>query len=106
MRYAYLDLGRQAAGSTATVRWTGAAADVLLLDPVNFVKYSEGRTPVMYSAGGHFRRPPARLAVPQDGHWYVVADLRGYSANAQATVELAQEESGQVQREEVLVEAG
>ena len=106
MRYAYQDLGEQAKGTTAIVRWTGAAADVMLLDPVNFVKYTEGRNPVMYSGGGHFRRAPAELEVPEDGRWYVVADLRGYSTQARATVELVSAESGQTEREEVLVAAG
>ena len=88
MRYAYKDLGTQPEGATAVVRWRGSAADVLLLDPVNFSKYCYGRKPVFYSGGGHYIRPPAQLSIPQDGRWYVVADLGGYSANATATVEL------------------
>lgn len=105
MRYAYQDLGDQPKGTSAIVRWTGAAADVLLLDPVNFVKYREGRAPVTYSGGGHFRRPPARLDIPEDGHWYVVADLRGYSTNARATVEIADAQTGEVEEEEALMVA-
>ncbi|HEY1521946.1 MAG TPA: DUF1883 domain-containing protein [Solirubrobacteraceae bacterium] len=88
MRYAYKDLHTQPRGSEVIVRWSGAAADVLLLDPVNFVKYCEGRDPVMYGAGGHASRSPARLTIPEDGRWYVVADLRGYSTLAQATVQV------------------
>jgi hypothetical protein len=88
MRYAYKDLQTQAKGSTVIVRWKGAAADVLLLDPVNFVKYCEGRDPVKYGDGGHAARSPARLNVPEDGRWYVVADLRGYSTLAEATVQV------------------
>lgn len=82
MRYAYHDLGEQPAGSTALVRWSGAAASVILLDPVNFSKYQycDGR-PFFYDAGGHYRRPPARLLVPQDGHWYIVVDLGAYTGD-------------------------
>lgn len=88
MRYAYKDLGEQSAGSTAVVSWSGSAADVLLLDPVNFSKYQhlDGR-PFFYGAGGHYRRSPARLSVPADGHWYVVVDL-GRNAGAAPSVQL------------------
>jgi hypothetical protein len=88
MRYAYHELGEQAAGCTAIVRWQGPAADVLLLDPVNFSKYCDGKRPVRFSDGGHFHRSPARLSVPEHGRWYVVADLGGYSGFAKATVEV------------------
>jgi hypothetical protein len=88
MRYAYKDLGEQPAGSTAIVRWTGGAANVILLDGVNFSKYqySDGR-PFFYGAGGRYPRPPARLAIPEDGHWYIVVD-RGSYAGGPPTVEV------------------
>jgi len=101
MRYAYHDLGEQQRGATAVVRWRGSPADVLLLDPVNFSKYREGRRLVIYSAGGHFRRPPARLTIPQDGHWYAVADLGGYSSNTRATIEV-QNPGGESHKEELV----
>jgi hypothetical protein len=88
MRYAYHDLGQQPEGTEAIVRWRGSAAEVLLLDPVNFSKYRERKRPVFYSGGGSYRRPPAHLSIPEDGRWYVVADLRGYSAGAKATIEV------------------
>lgn len=88
MRYAYHDLGKQPQGSRAIVRWRGSSADVLLLDPVNFSKYRDGRRPVFYSGGGRYRHSPARLSIPEEGHWYVIADLRGYSTGAKATVEV------------------
>ena len=88
MRYAYKDLGQQPAGSTAVVHWRGGAANVILLDPVNFSKYqhTDGR-PFFYDRGGHYGRQPARLSIPQDGHWFVVVDLGGNSAAA-PTVEI------------------
>jgi hypothetical protein len=96
MRYGYNYLGTQPEGSGVVVRWRGSAANVLLLDPVNFSKYREGRMPVVYSGGGHYRRSPARLSIPQEGRWYVVADLGGYSAHPEPTVELL-EPSGEQQ---------
>ena len=86
MRYAYRDLGQQQSGSTAVVHWQGSAADVLLLDPVSFSKFRAGRSAVFFSGGGRYRRSPARLAIPEDGRWFVVADFRGPAA--EATVEV------------------
>lgn len=95
MRYAYKDLGEQPAGSTAVVKWSGGSASVILLDAVNFTKYQycDGR-PFFYDAGGHYRRPPARISIPQDGRWYIVVDLGG-NAGAPPTIEVRapQEES-------------
>jgi hypothetical protein len=88
------------------VRWRGSAADVLLLDPVNFTRYCEAKHPVFYGAGGHYRRAPARLTIPEDGRWYVVADLHGYSAHAKATAEVLAPDGAEEQStdEEALVE--
>ena len=88
MRYGYHDLGEQQAGTAVTVRWSSAAADVLLLDPVSFSKYCRGEKLVFRRGGGRYSRSPARLSIPETGHWYVVVDLRGYSGNAKATVEV------------------
>lgn len=108
MRYAYSELGHQPAESTAVVRWRGSGADVLLLDPVNFSKYREGRTPVFFSGGGRYRRSPARLTIPEDGRWYVVADLGHYGTQAEATVEMLNPEApeSETTSEERLVEVG
>ena len=106
MRYAYQDLGHQDDGTTVVVRWRGSGADVLLLDPVNFTKYYEGRHPVFYSAGGKYGRPPAELTIPQGGRWYVVADLHGYSVHAKATVEVLSKDGAGKESQEELVEVG
>jgi hypothetical protein len=97
MRYAYHDLGEQQEGSTAVVRWRGSLANVLLLDPVNFSKYCEGTMPVVYSAGGQYRRSPARMEIPQDGRWYVVIDLGGHGGRAKPTIEMLTAEDEQLQ---------
>jgi hypothetical protein len=87
MRYAYHDLGEVERGSTAVVRWRGSPADVLLLDPVNLSKYRDGLL-FTYHSGGHYPRSPARLSIPEDGHWFAVVDFHGYSARTRATVEV------------------
>lgn len=106
MRYAYHDLGQQSAGTTVTVRWTAGGADVLLLDPVGFSKYSREKNIVFRAGGGRYGRPPARLSIPKDGRWYVVLDLRRYSGNAEATVEVVNPsvEEPQQPHQETLVE--
>lgn len=108
MRYAYHDLGEQTAGSIVTVRWSGGAADVLLLDPVSFSKYCRQKELVFNGGGGHFRRSPAQLSIRQDGRWYVVVDLRGYSGRAEATVEVLDPnaEEPQQPQEQTLAEVG
>lgn len=106
MRYAYRNLGERAKGETVIVRWSGgASADVLLLDPVQFTKYREAKLPVRYSHGGRYRRSPAELTVPEDGRWYVVADLHGYGTLAESTVEIPEPGDGQGTREEQLIGA-
>ena len=106
MRYAYHDLGDQPAVSTAVIHWRGSAADVLLLDPVNFCKYREGKSAVLYSGGGRYGRSPARLSIPEDEHWYIVADFGGTSTKA--TVEILKPHGGEPRatEEEPLLEVG
>lgn len=108
MTYAYRDLGKQPAGSTVLIRWRGPGADVLLLDPLNFHRYRQGGSPVFYSGGGRYGSSPARLSIPEDGRWFVVADFRGFSSSAQASVEVlvADAERSGVTDRESLIEAG
>jgi hypothetical protein len=108
MRYGFQDLGQQAGGNKVVVRWRGSSADVLLLDPVSFRKYAEDKKLVFRAAGGRYRRPPAELTIPEDGRWYVVADLHGYSGHAEATVEVVVPVGAREQeiQEEALVEVG
>ena len=87
MRYAYYDLGERQQGTTVVVRWRGSPADVMLLDPVNFSKYRDAGGLLSYERGGHYPRSPARLTIPEDGRWYVVADFHGHSNLLHATVE-------------------
>ncbi len=86
MKYTYYDLGEQPRGTTVSVHLTGTAANVILLDRVNFARY-RAHQPFLYT-GGLQVATPAQLTVPRDDHWFVILDLGGYSGRTHATVEL------------------
>jgi hypothetical protein len=84
MKFLSYDLGQQPAGAVAEVTLSGNAANVVLLDAINFQNYKGGRR---YSYhGGHATRSPVRLEVPRAGHWYVVVDTGGYAGRVNASV--------------------
>ena len=106
MRYAYYDLGDQPAGSVAVVRMRGSAANVILLNSLNFAYYRAGGA-FFYDAGGHCLTSPVELRIPQDGHWYVVIDLGGYSGRIRASVPMLAPDEAQPtsESEEAVAEA-
>lgn len=81
MKYVYYDLGEQEQDACVVARLRGSAANVILLDPMNFDRYRLG-LPFLY-AGGLWARTPARLRIPRDGHWYLVIDCGGYRHRVQ-----------------------
>ena len=105
MRYRYYDLGDQQENAQVVARLRGSAANVILLDPLNFRRYRLGQ-PFLY-VGGHFWRSPVRLQIPEDGHWYLVIDHGGYKGRASAEIEVvAPDESRPAPlRDTTLVEA-
>ncbi len=86
MKYTFYDLGEQPRGTTVSVNLTGTAANVILLDRVNFARY-RAHQPFLYT-GGLQVATPAQLTVPRDDHWFVILDLGGYSGRTHATVEI------------------
>jgi Domain of unknown function (DUF1883) len=87
MRYASYDLGHQPEGSVAVVHLRGSWANVILLDETNFNWYRRGLS-FLSAAGGMSARTPIRLAIPSDGHWFVVVDLGGFRGRARGRVEV------------------
>jgi Domain of unknown function (DUF1883) len=65
------------------------AANVLLLDPTNFVAYKQ-RQPYHYY-GGHATHSPFRLRAPLAGKWHVVIDLGGGPGSVRANVRVISE---------------
>ena len=60
------------------------AANVQLLDEINYQNYEQGRG-FRYFVG-HATVSPVRLPVPQTGHWHVVIDLGGGAGHVRASV--------------------
>ena len=64
----------------------GSAANVILLDPLNFHRYRAGEA--FFYTGGYYQRAPARLQIPEDGHWYLVIDHGGYKGRVHAEIQV------------------
>ena len=103
MKYGYLDLGRQAEGTTVEVKVHGAATSVLLLSAANFLRYQAERS-FRYAGGGRYRGRPVRMQVPRDDQWFAVVEFGTYNGHARATVEVLPAGSGQ-RAERTVVEA-
>lgn len=74
------DLGHQRRGSTAVVTLSGNAANVRLMDSVNFNAYKRGSR--HNYRGGLVTKSPYRVVIPNDGKWYITVDLNGMRPNA------------------------
>ncbi len=71
-------------GDAVLVKLSGTAANVRLMDAINFSSYRRGGR--HRYIGGHFTQSPAVLQPPHAGHWYVVVDLGGFAGNIRAAV--------------------
>ena len=81
MKYLYWDLGERQHDNVVVVHLRGSAANVILLDPVNFDRYRYGLS--FHYTGGLHTGTPVRLEIPKDGHWYLVIDCCGYQHHVQ-----------------------
>jgi len=75
MNFTHYDLGNLDKGRTVEVVLDGNAANVYLLDNINFKQYSRGLE--FQAVGGLMRSSPARLQTVKLAHWHVVVDLPG-----------------------------
>lgn len=74
-RFLHTDLGFLQGGRIVEVSLDGNAANVRLLDSMNFNAYQSGRG--HQYVGGLPHRSPFRLQVPHAGHWHVAVDFQG-----------------------------
>ena len=73
MHFTYCDLGQRQTGEILEVRLQGNAANVKLMDSINFSKYRNGRG--YHSYGTYVTRSPYRVTIPRTGRWYIAIDL-------------------------------
>ncbi len=55
-------------------------SNILMTDDTNFNNYKNGRSFTHEGGGGFFKKLPASLVVPHDGHWNITIDLAGGTA--------------------------
>ena len=83
MQFIQHDLGQRSGGEIVEVTLS-SAANVRLMNSSNFRSYRNGRRHRYY--GGHAKRSPVRLKIPNSGHWYVAVDLGGYGGRVGSSV--------------------
>lgn len=86
MQFLHTDVGQLDAGAVAVVT-LGTAANVRLLDDLNFRAFQAGRAYRGYHMA-FYRSSPVRLRVPSPGHWHVVIDLGGHAGTIRASVQV------------------
>ena len=84
MKYTVYQLGNLSRGNIVEVTLRGNAANVLLLDTSNYNNYKNGRRYRYY--GGYVKSSPYRVVVPNDGRWFIVINLGGYSGQVRSSV--------------------
>ena len=62
------------------------AANVVLLDDINFAAFRRGGRHSYY--GGYYKQTSARLVPPHEGSWHVVVHLGGYAGCVNASMAL------------------
>lgn len=60
------------------------AANVLLLDDINYGAYRRGGS--YHYHGGYAKQTPVKLVPPHNGNWHVVVDLGGHGGHVEASV--------------------
>lgn len=86
MNFTHYNLGYQKRGTVVEVTLSGSAANVRLLDSLNFQSYRSGRQHRYY--GGLITRSPARLVVPHSGSWHVTVDMQGLRGQTRSSVRI------------------
>ena len=85
MDFVHYDLGYLVEGTTVVV-YLNAAANVCVLDSVNFGNYERGYS--FEYLGGYVTRSPYCAVIPRDGCWNVAIDLGGYEGRIGSSVDV------------------
>lgn len=86
MKFTHYDLKHQSRGTVVEVTLQGNAANVQLLDSLNFQNYKSGRR-YQYQ-GGLAKRSPIQLVVPRNGHWHVTVDMKGLRGKVRSSIQI------------------
>lgn len=86
MRFTHYDLGHKSGGEVVEVTLSGNAANVRLMNSLNFQSYRSGRKHRYY--GGHAIKSPVRLQIPHSDHWHVTVDLGGYGGSVRSSIRI------------------
>ncbi len=86
MQFIKHDLGHREGGEIVEVILQGNAANVRLMDSPNFLSYRSGRRHRYF--GGHAKKSPVRLQIPNAGHWYITVDMGGYEGRVESSVRM------------------
>ena len=86
LKFTHYNLGHQSRGTTIEVTLQGNAANVQLLDSLDFQNYKSSKR-YKYS-GGLASRSPVQLTIPRNGHWHVTVDLRGLRGQVRSSIRI------------------
>ena len=86
MDYLKFDLGVLKCDRVVEITLTKTAANVHLLDSSNFFNYVRGRD--FHGLGGLTWYSPVTFTIPNQDHWYVVVDMKGFKGKPEASVRL------------------
>ena len=73
MNHTHYNLGALKKGSVVEVILEGSAANVYLLDTLNYKKYTKRER--FMGVGGYQKSSPVRLQAPATAQWHVAVDL-------------------------------
>ena len=90
-KFQHYNLGHQSKGNVVEVTLSGSAANVRLLDSMNFQSYRAGHQHRYY--GGLITHSPARLIIPLTGTWHVTVDLQGLQGSIRSSVRIIPREA-------------
>lgn len=86
MKFTHYDLNFLQKGKVVEITLKGNAANVLLLDSINFSHYKNGRQYKYF--GSHMTTSTSKRPIPNSGHWHVVIDLGGYAGSVESSVQV------------------
>lgn len=84
MNFTHYDLGYKSSGEIVEIHLEGNAANVRLMDSINFQNYRRGRSHKYI--GGLAQNSPVRLAIPHSGNWHIAIDMQGLRGTVRTSV--------------------